>query len=330
MDTPKLSSSSLAAALSAAALAACAGARPAAPAPSYRDLHGVGDEIVAAGERVAIGAPVMLWFERPGYSAYAAEPRFGGEGPIGLRYRPGRDRSDSDRRTPAERPVLDRARLAALVDLLVLHYDACGTSRECFRVLQDERQLSAHFLLDVDGTLYQTLDLAEEAWHARQANPRSIGVEIAHVGCFPPGAPSPLDEWYVAEPDGIALSIPARLGDGGVRTTGFAGRPARPERVAGEVNGEIHEQHDFTPEQYESLVALAAALIELCPRIAPDAPRDARGAVRTDALSEAELAAFSGILGHHHVSPDKRDPGPAFDWERFLAAVRARVGSAGR
>ena len=299
--------------------------------PSFRDRHGTGDEIVACGKRFSIGAPVVLWFEPPGYCAYATEPRFSDDGPRGLRYRPGREVADPALRERVASERLELDALREVVDLFVLHYDVCGTSRTCFRVLQDERRLSVHFLLDVDGTIYQTLDLREQAWHARQANPRSIGIEIAHMGSYRPGEASPLDEWYVADEDGgVRLRLPERRGDGGIRTQGFQGRPARPARVRGEINGELWEMVDFTPEQYESLVHLTAALVEVFPRIVPDAPRDESGGVRADVLSDEDFAAFSGILGHYHVTATKRDPGPAFDWERFLGEVRAHSPSASR
>ena len=125
------------------------------------------------------------------------------EPPSGLRYQPGREteRGQVTRRSPL-------VEIAALVDQLVLHYDACGTSRQCFKVLHDRRELSVHFLLDVDGTLYQTLDLAETAWHARQANERSIGVEIANIGAHAPRGPSPLDDWYATDAEGTAPRAP--------------------------------------------------------------------------------------------------------------------------
>jgi hypothetical protein len=41
--------------------------------------------------------------------------------------------------------------------------------------------------------------------------------------------------------------------------------------------------------------------------------------------SEAASAAFHGVVGHYHLTRDKFDPGPAFDWERFLAAARRRL-----
>ena len=48
--------------------------------------------------------------------------------------------------------------LQQVVDQFVIHFDVCGTSRRCFEVLQDKRGLSVHFMLDIDGTIYQTLD----------------------------------------------------------------------------------------------------------------------------------------------------------------------------
>jgi N-acetyl-anhydromuramyl-L-alanine amidase AmpD len=215
------------------------------------------------------------------------------------------------------------------VDLFVIHYDACGTSRACFRVLQDERQLSVHFLLDVDGTLYQTLDLAETAWHARAANPRSIGVEVAHVGAF---APAERETWmrgYEWTESGLRLALsPGQRA--GLRWPAFEGAPATGEVHTGPIHGASFAQLDFTREQYESLAALAAALSEVFPSIALDAPRDAAGRVRTDALSDDEEAAFHGLVGHYHLQTDKRDPGPAFDWERVLRDARARRETRGR
>ena len=277
----------------------------------------VGEEIVVAGERVHVGAPVVLWFEEPFYSAYDTLPRFGAvqpDGLRGLRYRKGREGAGS---TP------DRAALEAVVDQLVLHYDACGLSRTCFRVLHDERGLSAHFLVDLDGTIYQTLDLADTAWHARQANRRSIGVEIANLGAYAPGAQSPLDEWTEIDADGLRITIPDRHGDGGLRTPDFVARPARPTRIRGQAQGETLEQLDYTPEQYESLAHLTAALVDTFPLLALEVPRDGTGAVRTDRMPEAEEATFGGVVGHLHVSTQKLDPGPAFDWEGYLEATRA-------
>ena len=47
-------------------------------------------------------------------------------------------------------------------------------------------------MLDLDGTIYQTLDLKERAWHATTSNSRSVGIEIANIGAYPPTAKTPL------------------------------------------------------------------------------------------------------------------------------------------
>jgi len=297
-------------------LAACR----AAPAEALTHRFPAGNVLVVAGERVPVDAPVVLWTEEPFYDAYREGPRFAAEGKIEKRYRPGREPRTPELADAVARDGWSRANLAEQVDLFVLHYDACGTSKTCFRVLQDERILSVHFLLDVDGTLYQTLDLAETAWHARAANPRSIGVEIAHVGAFPPGERERLERWYEWREQGTRIR-PERLESADVRTHPFEARPAREPFVRGAIHGESLLQPDFTPEQYRSLAALARALHEVFPRIALDAPRDATGAVRMDALTDAEEAEFSGILGHYHLQTNKLDPGPAFDWERFLGEL---------
>ncbi len=292
----------------------------------------VSDAIVVAGERFRIGAPVVLWTDRGGYDATTEVPRFGpvGEdGPTGLRYRPGRSTTAGD--ASGRRPTLEELRAA--VDLFVLHYDVCGTSAKCFEVLHDRRGLSVHFLLDVDGTIYQTLDLADTAWHASAQNARSVGVEIAHIGAYPAGSDSPLDEWYVRDAGGVRVRFPEHYGDGGVRTAGFTPRPRSGELVRGVIQGEELEQYDFTPEQYDSLARLAAGLSVALPRIELHVPRDSAGRVRNAVLSEAELQAFSGVLGHYHTSDRKTDPGPAFGWERFLIrarSYRASLEAAGR
>ena len=86
--------------------------------------------------------------------------------------------------------------LQKVVDQFVIHFDARGTSRRCFEVLHDIRGLSVHFMLDLDGTIYQTLDVKEQAWHATIANGRSIGIEIANIGAYPPAESGPLEQWY--------------------------------------------------------------------------------------------------------------------------------------
>ena len=120
-----------------------------------------------------------------------------------------------------------------------MHYDVCGTSERCFQVLHDSRGLSVHFMLDIDGTIYQTLDLKERAWHATISNSRSIGVEIASIGAYPEARGSVLDKWYVTDDEGVVhLRPPRTVGHIGVRTKPFYGKPARQELIEGTIQGQ--------------------------------------------------------------------------------------------
>jgi N-acetylmuramoyl-L-alanine amidase len=316
-------------ALSALGLAAaCATPRPRGPARESEPLDdpprapAAGSAIVVCGEYLDIRTPVVLWNDPGGYDATSTELAFPddppAEPPQGLRYAPGRTRADG----ASVAPDGDRAALGRVVDQFVLHYDACGTSRRCFQVLHDRRGLSVHFLLDLDGTLYQTLDLVHTAWHARQANARSVGVEIAHPGAFAPDS-AEFGRWYAVDDQGPRLVLPESIGPSGLRTPGFVARPRRHEPVRGRVQGQELVQYDYTAEQYRALWFLCLGLHRVFPRLALALPRDGRGLVRDRVLPEPEFERFRGILGHHHVSAEKTDPGPAFDWSELPAQVEA-------
>ena len=321
-------------------LVGCSGT-PRAPAPDnepipVRPLPGTpvartGDEIMAAGILFHTGAPVVLWTDPGGYDAYRVhrrfvrpddldtpheldgKPRFGVRSPLPVGADPAAKRSGDW--------TLDELR--AVVDQFVLHYDVCGTSRTCFRVLQDGRGLSVHFMLDVDGTIYQTLDLEERAWHATKANDRSIGIEIANIGAYAAQDPGTLDEWYGQDQAGrTVMTLPERFGDGGIRTPGFIASPIRPERIRGVINGNDLVMHDLTPQQYDSLIKLTATLNAVFPKIELDAPRDPDGTVTDSVLDDESFDRFRGVLGHYHVQRSKVDPGPAFQWDRLLDGAR--------
>ena len=301
-------------------------ARPGTPLPR------LGDEIVVCGQLFHTGAPVVLWMDAGGYDAYRAECEFTPD-----RQTPSKPVSDSPTRYSSFRQhvpeeVAERVRtrgwdlplLQDWVDLFVIHYDVCGTSRRCFEVLHDIRGLSVHFMLDLDGTIYQTLDVKERAWHAGSANDRSVGIEIANMGAYPDM--EVLDRWYDRDERGRTVVIlPEHMGDGGVRTPGFVAHPSRDEPVRGTIQGRELMQYDLTDEQYDSLIKLTAALCRALSRIAPDYPRDEAGALRTTKLTEKEMEAFSGVLGHYHITEVKVDPGPAFDWDRLVDGVHRHL-----
>ncbi|MGO8930610.1 MAG: N-acetylmuramoyl-L-alanine amidase [Limisphaerales bacterium] len=296
-----------------------------------------GDEIVVAGQFVHTGTRVVLWMDPGGYDAYRVERRFG---PIdkadwetsqaevrGLdspnRYNLRTSGLSSNEVERVRGGGWDLPLLRRVVDQFVIHFDVCGTSRQCFKVLHDMRDLSVHFMLDLDGTLYQTLDLKERAWHATSSNSRSVGIEIANMGAYPADGKNPFAEWYAKEPDGqTRITIPAAYGDGGIRTRNFVGHPARPEPIVGTIQGQELIQYDFTPQQYQSLIRLTATLCKALPQIKCDYPKDAAGQLIRQKLPDAELKRYQGVLGHFHIQTDKVDPGPAFQWDYVLGHAR--------
>ena len=68
------------------------------------------------------------------------------------------------------------------VKMFVNHWDVCLSSRSCFNVLK-KRGISVHFLIDNDGTIYQTMDTNHIAWHAgsKSFNNWTVGVEISNA-----------------------------------------------------------------------------------------------------------------------------------------------------
>src|SRR5690349_3336181 len=147
-------------------------------------LHRSGDEIVVCGQLFHIGTPVVLWMDPGGYDAYRVEKRFG---PIdqaswtattqkSWHVADNPDRPWSPNRFDLRSHDLTDAQIEQVrgggwplsllqqkVDQFVIHYDVAGVSMNCFKTLQDNRDLSVQFMLDIDGTIYQTLDLKERA-----------------------------------------------------------------------------------------------------------------------------------------------------------------------
>ncbi len=314
-----------------------------------------GDEIMVCGQLYRIGAPVKLWLDPGGFDAYRTDRRFASltdrkwkrtveemqAGKIefvtkpqetspdryGLRF----ESSIEQQFTPEQ---IEQVRgggwaldlLRDKIDQFVLHFDVCGTSAQCFYVLHDRRGLSVHFMLDVDGTIYQTLDIKERAWQATKSNDRSIGVEIANIGAYPiDNRSQTLQKWYTkGQDDQTYLIFPANI-RGREAFLERKLRPRRNEPVIGSIRGKQYQQYDFTSQQYDSLIKLSAALCDIFPSLKPDAPRTPEGRVIDRTLSDEQWASFSGILGHYHVQESKTDPGPAMDWEYLLTETKKQL-----
>ncbi len=169
------------------------------------------------------------------------------------------------------------------VDKVVLHFDGMPDARGCYQVLI-QRRLSTHLMIDWDGVVYQPLDLRDIAYHAAQVNRTGIGID---------------------------LNNPVRPN----RARKLAGR----EVFQGRINGGVRRCLGYTDQQYDALIAVIGGLRKIFPRIKPQAPIAEDGRVLRRRLADTN---FAGVLGHLHVSANKWDPGPGFDWERLLIGIR--------
>ncbi|MCX2721868.1 N-acetylmuramoyl-L-alanine amidase [Roseibium salinum] len=77
------------------------------------------------------------------------------------------------------------------IDMVVLHYTGMPTAEAALKRLCDPRaEVSAHYLVDEDGSILQCVPEARRAWHAGRSfwkgetdiNSRSIGIEIVNPG----------------------------------------------------------------------------------------------------------------------------------------------------
>ena len=301
-------------------------------------IERAGDEIMVCGQLFHTTAPVVLWTDPGGYDAYRVERRFTpwADAPWAITKDAGTLKSPNRfglRQAVLEPAAVEKLRgggwdlatLQAVVDQFVIHFDACGTSRKCFQVLHDERGLSVQFMLDLDGTIYQTLDLKEGAWHATKANSRSIGIEIANLGTTKVGNNTRFEKWYITGADGkVTIKVPEADKP---RNPDVELTPARPQPIIGTVQGQELQQYDLTPAQYDSLIKLTATLCTIFPKITPDYPRDGDGKLLLKKIEDEAYKGYHGVLGHYHVQTSKVDPGPAFQWDRVIDGTRKLMDS---
>ncbi len=190
-------------------------------------------------------------------------------------------------------PPLDAVK--AVVKQFVVHHDGCNTSDMCFSVLQNERGLSVHFMIDNDGTIYQTIDLGLMAYHASEWNINSIGVELCNRG--------------------DAKADPNHYSSGKYGPK----RDVKPVKI----NGNTILAFDYTPAQYDSFTRLARALQRLLPNLPAEFPQSSAGIQSWETMPPSASFSFSGYIGHYHLTNQKWDPGP-FDFKDFCRKLRGQ------
>jgi N-acetyl-anhydromuramyl-L-alanine amidase AmpD len=166
-------------------------------------------------------------------------------------------------------------------DLAVLHWT--GGIRPPQGVAQTllARRLSVHFVVGADGEVVQFASLDRRCAHAGGVNDRSIGIEVVS-----PGYPGDLRE----------------------REWQRSGRTIQRAAYVSEWRGQRRKVLDYTEAQTASVVELVERLCDEL-RIPRAVPTESDGALLQRTLTTAELAAFSGVIGHCHAHRTKRDPG---------------------
>ncbi len=260
--------------------------------------------IVVCGQKFDIGTRVVLWDEPNGLNAYrentsvlVGEDRHTGKQIkktiTGKRY--------------SKRTFLKTNNLESLqnkVTQFFLHHSGLYHSKTTFAVLHNERKLSVHFILDDNGTLYQTLDLAECAWHAGKNNSCSVGIEIdsrALAIKFPNAYDIYNQKKYIVSPR---------------------------EKKVDRIHNSWVVGFDYTDKQYSALIKLSIKLCELFPKLnnqlvdgkmVADFPRDNKGRIVKGVIPQPTK--HCGFICHYNTSENKLDP-ISFDHNRFLLGIR--------
>lgn len=66
------------------------------------------------------------------------------------------------------------------INKIVIHWDAALSSKSAFNILK-KRGYSTHFCVDNDGTIFQLLNTNHIAWHVKESNNDSIGIDISNA-----------------------------------------------------------------------------------------------------------------------------------------------------
>ena len=191
-----------------------------------------------------------------------------------------------------EHPPYDAVK--ASIKQFVIHHDGCNTADMCFSVLQNERGLSVHFLLDNDGTIFQTIDLGLMAYHASEWNIDSIGIEMCKQGRCDRVSQLVLVGKVRSETQGQRLQE---------STTTRSTRTTTPT--------------SNTPRSR----CCAGALQKYLPNLPAEFPQASPGKQHWNTIPKDQSTRFSGYIGHYHLWDQKWDPGP-FDFEKHCRSLR--------
>ena len=259
----------------------------------------MGTSIIVCGQAFDIGTKVVLWNEPGGLNAYGESTK--------TFWEEDRKTGKSVKTTVSGKrynkrswKTLDLPGLQNIVTQFFIHHSGMYHSKDTFNVLHNERKLSVHFILDDNGTLYQTLDLVENAWHGGKCNGFSVGIEV----------------------DSRALATKLPTAYDAQHQSQYNVQPHK--QILDKVQKMFIVGYEFTDAQYKTLICLGKVLTDVFPKMktsglfVADFPRDSKGRIVREALTNPKD--HKGFICHYQTSENKIDP-IAFDHCRFLSGV---------
>ena len=177
------------------------------------------------------------------------------------------------------------------IDMLVLHYTGMPTGEEALaRLTNIEHEVSAHYLIEEDGRVFQLVPEAKRAWHAgvsywrghKSLNARSIGIELVNPGHDFGYRPFP--ELQMMALETLALDILAR-------------HPIPPRNVVG--HSDIAPTRKNDPGELFDWRSLAVKGIGMWPDRAPNGPRNVMDALETVGYETLDYARALAAFQRH-------------------------------
>ncbi len=187
-------------------------------------------------------------------------------------------------------------------DLIVLHHTVGGTALSTINYWKtDPNRIATAYIVERDGVVYEVFDPKYWAFHlglkgsGGAVDKRSIGIEIASEG-------------------GLTQR------DGKLYCFGVVSERTlfKQEYYDNEMTWREYRFFDaYSAPQISAVSELIARLCEQfnIPRQTPANHFDADDSYRQ----------FAGILGHHHLRPDKSDVHPGFRWQRVVDECKLAV-----